>query len=95
MCHAKYHGIFRRDICLSQRKIKLSTEGLHTREVQGEVDFRNHCDFGPRGGRSELVSFVHGEQIMTETGYGSWLVACNDDDLSELKKASLVIQNNL
>lgn len=62
MCHAEDHGIFRRDICLSQRKIKLSTEGLCTREVQGEVDFRNQCDCGPRGGRSELVSFVHGEQ---------------------------------
>lgn len=63
---------------------------LCTREVQGEVDFRNHCDCGPRG-----VLSTENKQIMTETGYGSWLVASNDDDLSELKKASLGIQNNL
>lgn len=71
--------------------MKLSTEDLCAREVQGEADAHNHCDFGPRWERSELVSFVHGEQIMTETSYGSWLVASNDDDLSELKKASLGI----
>lgn len=96
LCHAKHHGSFRRGICLSKNKIKPPTEGLCTREVwlQDEVGAHNHCDFGPRGEASELVSFVHGGQVMTGTGSGSWLGMSNSNDLFEWKMENLGIQSN-